>query len=73
VGRIIVLGESIRVDTYALAGATIIRADDADTVRRVWAALPADAAVVVLTAAAAAALASVDTTSGDVLTIAMPQ
>lgn len=72
-GRIIVLGESILVDTFALAGATVARADDADAVRRVWAALPADAAVVVLTAAAAAALAAVDTTSGDVLTIVMPQ
>jgi vacuolar-type H+-ATPase subunit F/Vma7 len=73
VGRIIVLGESILVDTFALAGATVLRADDADAVRRVWAGLPGDAAVVVLTAAAAAALASIDTTSGDVLTIAMPQ
>jgi vacuolar-type H+-ATPase subunit F/Vma7 len=72
-GHIIVLGESIAVDTFALAGATVARADDADAVRRAWAALPADAAVVVLTAAAAAALAGVDTTSGDVLTIAMPQ
>jgi vacuolar-type H+-ATPase subunit F/Vma7 len=73
VGRIIVLGESILVETFALAGATVARADDADAVRRAWAALPSDAGVVVLTAAAAAALASVDTSSGDVLTIAMPQ
>ncbi len=70
--RIIVLGESITVDTFALAGATVARADDPEAVRRAWAALPANTAVVVLTAAAAAALASVDTTSGDVLTIAMP-
>jgi vacuolar-type H+-ATPase subunit F/Vma7 len=73
VARIVVLGESILVDTFALAGATVARADDADAVRRAWATLPADAAVVVLTAAAAAALAAVDTTSGDVLTIAMAQ
>lgn len=72
-GRIIVLGESIGVESFALAGATVARAEDADAVRRGWAALPSDTAVVVLTAAAAAALASVDTTSGDVLTIAMPQ
>jgi len=73
VGRIVVLGESILIDTFALAGATIARADDADAVRRAWAALPCDAAVVVLTVAAAAALASIDTASGDVLTIAMAQ
>jgi vacuolar-type H+-ATPase subunit F/Vma7 len=71
--RIVVLGESILVDAFALAGATVARADDADAVRRAWTALPADAAVVVLTAAAAVALAAIDTTSGDVLTIAMPQ
>ncbi len=70
---IIVLGESIAIDTFALAGATVSRADDPDAVRRAWAALPSDAAVVVLTAAAAAALESIDTTSGDVLTIAMPR
>jgi vacuolar-type H+-ATPase subunit F/Vma7 len=73
VGRIVVLGESIAVDAYALAGATVVRAEDADAARRAWAALPGDVAVVVLTAAAAVALASVDTTSGDVLTIDMPQ
>ncbi len=72
-GRIVVLGESIAVDTYALAGATVARAEDADAVRRAWAALPGDVTVVVLTAAAASALASLDTKSGDVLTIDMPQ
>ncbi len=72
-GAIVVLGESILVDTFALAGATVARADDPAAVRRAWAALPSDVAVVVLTASAAAALGAVDTTSGDVLTIAMPQ
>ncbi len=67
------LGESIAVDSFTLAGAEVARADDADAVRRAWAALPVDVSLVVLSDAAALALVSTDTTSGDVLTIAMPR
>jgi vacuolar-type H+-ATPase subunit F/Vma7 len=73
VGRIVVLGESIAVDSFTLAGATVARAEDADAVRRAWAALPVGVSLVVLSDAAAVALESFDTTSGDVLTIAMPR
>lgn len=67
------LGESIAVDSFTLAGAAVARAEDAEAVRRAWAALPVDVSLVVLSEAAAVALASTDTTSGDVLTIAMPR
>jgi vacuolar-type H+-ATPase subunit F/Vma7 len=56
---IAVLGERHRVEGFALAGATVFDAADADSVRNAWARLPADVAVVVLTPAAADALADV--------------
>lgn len=55
-GRVAVLGESPRIDAWALAGALVVPAADADGCRRAWAALPDDVDLVVLTPAAAAAL-----------------
>jgi vacuolar-type H+-ATPase subunit F/Vma7 len=52
VGRIVVLGEAIRADGFALSGATVIHAQDRDAVRRAWAAMPDDVEVVVVTPAA---------------------
>ncbi|HMK11076.1 MAG TPA: V-type ATP synthase subunit F [Acidimicrobiales bacterium] len=56
---IVVLGERHRVEGFALAGATVFVAADADSVRDAWARLPDDVVVVVLTPAAADALADV--------------
>ncbi len=56
---IAVLGERHRVEGFALAGAAVFDAADADSVRDAWARLPDDVAVVVLTPAAAAALEDV--------------
>jgi vacuolar-type H+-ATPase subunit F/Vma7 len=67
-GRIVVLGEAPAVDGFALAGATVIPAADPEAVRRAWETLPADAAVVVLTASASAARAR----RPGLLTISMP-
>jgi vacuolar-type H+-ATPase subunit F/Vma7 len=73
VGRIAVLGESTRVDGFALAGALVLVADDAAAVRDAWASLPDDVAVVMLTPAAAAALPDGVAAQRDgVLTVTMP-
>lgn len=71
-GRLVVLGEAVRVEGFALAGATVLVADDADAVRRTWASLPSDVAVVLLTAKAAAALAGEAALGEGVLSAAMP-
>ena len=72
-GTIVVLGEGVAVDSFALAGATVLRAEQPDDVRRAWRSLAPDTGVVVLTAAAAAALgAAVDERADGVLTVVMP-
>ena len=52
--RAAVIGEAVRVQGYALAGAVVYPAEDADQARAAWRSLPPDTAVVVLTARAAA-------------------
>ncbi len=54
--RIVALGEPDRVMGYALAGAAVIEAAGAESVRAAWDDLPADTALVILTSAAHAAL-----------------
>lgn len=54
-GRVAVIGEETLVRGFALAGASIVAADDAEAVRTAWRNLPDDVTVVVLTEAAAAA------------------
>jgi len=71
-GRLVVLGEAVRVEGFALAGATVLVADDTDAVRRIWASLPGDVAVVLLTTKAAAALAGEAALGEGVLSAAMP-
>ena len=51
--RIAVVGESPRIDGWALAGALVAAAGGADAVRQAWDALPDDVEVVVVTAEAA--------------------
>jgi len=54
--RIVVLGEPPRVDGWALAGALVLPAVGAESVRLAWETLPSDVEVVVATPAAAQAL-----------------
>ncbi|HEY6708605.1 MAG TPA: V-type ATP synthase subunit F [Actinomycetota bacterium] len=54
--RVAVLGEQVRVQGFALAGALVLEAGDAAEVRAAWASLADDVAVVVLTPRAAEAL-----------------
>jgi vacuolar-type H+-ATPase subunit F/Vma7 len=55
--RVVVLGERLLVEGFALAGAEVVAADSAEAARSAWSALGEDVAVVVLTPAAASALA----------------
>jgi vacuolar-type H+-ATPase subunit F/Vma7 len=55
-GRIAVIGEETAVAGYALAGAVIVTADDAQAVHGAWDALADDVEVVVLSPRAARAL-----------------
>ena len=72
-GTIVVIGASIAVDAFALAGATVVPVDHPADVLRAWRALGPNTAVVVLTAAAAAVLgAAVHARTDDVLTVVMP-
>jgi vacuolar-type H+-ATPase subunit F/Vma7 len=54
--RVAVVGELTRVQGFALAGALVLPAEDAEAVRAAWSSLDEEVAVVVLTPAAAAAL-----------------
>jgi vacuolar-type H+-ATPase subunit F/Vma7 len=56
VARVAVVGEQVRVQGFALAGAQVLVAEDAQAVGAAWRALDGDVAVVVLTDRAAAAL-----------------
>lgn len=55
-GRVAVLGESVRVQGYALAGALPIVAESPEETKEAWSNLARDVELVVLTPAAAAAL-----------------
>jgi vacuolar-type H+-ATPase subunit F/Vma7 len=67
--RIAVLGESPRVDGWALAGATVLAAEGSDAVTRAWEALPGDVAVVVLSPQAALLLGE---RTGERLVVCLP-
>jgi vacuolar-type H+-ATPase subunit F/Vma7 len=54
--RVTVLGEQVSVQGYALAGAVVLVAEDADAVRMAWDGLTDEVAVVILTPTAARAL-----------------
>ena len=72
-GLLVVLGEAARVDGFALGGATVIPVEDPGAVRRAWASLPHDVAVVVLTHQAASALDVDANRRNGVLSVVMPQ
>lgn len=71
-GRVVVIGETARVTGFALAGASVYCAESAKDVRQAWAALPADAAVVILTGKAADALGGAAMAEDRVLIAVMP-
>ncbi|PPJ34380.1 hypothetical protein C5E45_01265 [Nocardia nova] len=71
-GTVVVIGDPGRVQGYALAGATIWPATDAETVRRAWSALDARTALVILTEAAAGSLTA-EQRDGGPLTVVMPE
>jgi hypothetical protein len=56
--RVAVIGDPLRINGYALAGAILCPASDRAGAISAWKALPDDVAVAVLTASAAAWLAS---------------
>lgn len=61
--RVAVIGEAVQAAGFALAGALVLTAEDQDAVLAAWRSLPADIAVVVLTAQAAAWLGEPPRTS----------
>lgn len=70
--RVAVVGESVRVQGFALAGALVLPAEDQAHVRAVWRSLPAGVAVAVLTPRAAEALGEALTARAAPLTVVMP-
>lgn len=54
--RVAVIGESVRVEGFTLAGALVFSAENEAEVRAAWQSLPSDVAVAVLTPRAANAL-----------------
>ena len=71
-GIFAVIGDAARVETFALAGAMVIPAAAPGDVRRAWAELPIDVAVVLLTPEAAAALGDDVRRDDHVLSVVMP-
>jgi len=70
--RAAVIGEAVRTAGFALAGAVVLTADSQQDARTAWRELPADIAVVVLTAHAAAWLGAEPEPRRDVLLVVMP-
>jgi vacuolar-type H+-ATPase subunit F/Vma7 len=66
--RAAVIGEATRTAGFALAGAVVLVAENSDEARTAWRSLPADIAVLVLTARAAAWLGGAASTSPSPLT-----
>jgi vacuolar-type H+-ATPase subunit F/Vma7 len=70
--RVAVIGEEIRTQGYALAGAVVCAADDEAGVLRAWRELPGDVAVVLLTVRAAGWLGGELAARPGLLTAVMP-
>ena len=71
--RAAVIGEAVRTAGFALAGAVVLAAENEEEARAAWRSLPADVAVLVLTARAAAWLGQAPQTRRDVLLVVMPE
>ena len=71
--RVAALGEPIRVQGFALAGAMAVPAEEPEAIRRAWEALPDDVVVVVLSPAAASALGERRHARHGILTVVIPE
>jgi vacuolar-type H+-ATPase subunit F/Vma7 len=71
--RAAVIGEAVRTEGFALAGALVLPAEDLAEARAAWDALPADVAVLVLTPRAAGWLGEAPQSRRDVLLAVMPE
>ncbi|MHB1504945.1 MAG: hypothetical protein ACYCTL_13330 [Acidimicrobiales bacterium] len=71
-GRIAVIGESPRIDAFALAGADLLRADSGAESRAAWDGLPEDVEVVLLTPAAATAIGEQVGSRPGVIAVTLP-
>jgi vacuolar-type H+-ATPase subunit F/Vma7 len=71
VARVAVIGEALRIEGFALAGAVVFPAGDYRETCEAWRSLPADVAVLVLTPAAAASLAGQLAQRPEVLPVVM--
>ncbi len=69
--RVAVIGEAVRVQGFALAGALVLPAENQAQARAAWRALPFDVAVAVVTPRAAEAIGEALAASA-VLTVVMP-
>jgi hypothetical protein len=72
-GGIVVIGTPARVREYAMAGATVVAADEPADVVAAWHRLPPGTGLVILTADAAQALSTVGYEAGWPLVAVMPQ
>ncbi len=71
--RAAVIGEAVRTAGFALAGAVVLAAENEEEADAAWRSLPADVAVLVLTARAAAWLGQERQPRRDVLLVVMPE
>lgn len=71
-GAVAAVGERARVAGFALAGVTVLAAEQPDEVLRAWADLPAGTALVIVTPAAARALGPQRLDAGRPLTVVLP-
>lgn len=72
VGRVAAVGERTRVAGLALAGVTVVAAEEPRAVREAWRGLPRDVTLVILTPAAADALGPALGDGARPLTVVMP-
>jgi vacuolar-type H+-ATPase subunit F/Vma7 len=70
--RAAVIGEAVQTEGFALAGAVVLTAEDAAQAHAAWRSLPADVAVLVLTARAAAWLGDAPQSRPGLLLAVMP-
>lgn len=71
-GLFAVIGGAAHVNGFALAGATVLPAEDPDEVVRAWESLSDDTVVVLLTDTALAALGETRTQQAQWLSVVMP-
>jgi vacuolar-type H+-ATPase subunit F/Vma7 len=72
VGAVAAIGEQTRVAGLALAGVTVLVAEEPQSVRRAWHAVARDVVLVIVTPAAAGALGPALLEGGRPLAVVMP-